>query len=102
MSPTYDELRILNDAYTKKQPTADRTRTARRQALLDAGIHPATRAPLLDGDGETCGDCSHSLRVGHNSRSYWKCDLVGITRGAGTDIRKGWPACELFNDGTDE
>ena len=93
--PTYDELRKLNDAYKAKQPSATRTRTARNNALLEAGVHPATKEPLLE-DDKTCGDCDHAVRVTHNSRSYWKCELAGITRGPGTDIRIGWPACRWF------
>lgn len=93
--PTYDELRRLDRAYRKKRPSADRQRTARRKALLESGIHPATRIPLLGGEA-TCGDCVYSVRVAHNSRSYWKCVLVGVSRGAGTDIRKSWPACRDY------
>lgn len=100
MRPTYEEARKLNDAYKKQHKgSADRKRTERRKALLDAGIHPATDQKLrgpYQGEDVTCGDCAHSLRVTHGARSYWKCELAGITRGPGTDIRKSWPACVWF------
>lgn len=67
---------------------------ATQLARVKAGVHPATGLSLR-GEG-TCGECIHAVLVGHNSRDYWKCDLVRITRGAGTDIRLKWPACVKF------
>jgi hypothetical protein len=67
---------------------------ATQLARIKAGVHPATGLSLR-GEG-TCGECAHAVQVGHNTRTYWKCDLVRITRGAGTDIRLKWPACEKF------
>lgn len=80
----------------------DARRTRRRQALLDQGIHPATGRPLADPElGHQCRDCTHcTSREGSfykgGRRRYWKCELAGITRGPGTDIRISWPACQLF------
>lgn len=73
--------------------SADRRRTMRNNAALAAGRHPGTGAALAD-NGETCGSsCGHMVVSRHNLRNYFKCGLVQITFGPGTDIRKGWPAC---------
>ena len=74
--------------------SATRRLTIRNQAFLDAGIHPATRLPLV-GDGRCCRDCPHSVRIDHGNRSYWKCrrHRLGLSASAASDIRVGWPAC---------
>lgn len=76
--------------------SADRRRTLERAELLDGGTHPATGHRLQAGTSETCGDCGHCVPTHGGRRSYWKCDLVPFTNGAGTDIRKSWPACTSF------
>lgn len=49
--------------------------------------HPGTGP-----EGETCGSCRHV--TGHRrSRTYYKCGLVQMTFGPGTDIRLKSPAC---------
>jgi hypothetical protein len=50
--------------------------------------------------GETCRSCRHSRATGHGQRNYWKCDLVRVTRGPGTDIRLRTPACERWEKET--
>lgn len=80
----------------KPSPTA--ALTARNNAALARGIHPATGLALLDhseSERPSCGSCAHAVQVSHNSRTYWKCERhrLGISRGAATDIRVGWPAC---------
>ena len=49
-------------------------------------------------DGETCGSCRHLARVAGNTRIYLKCGLMRAhwTRGAGSDIRAKWSACEYW------
>jgi hypothetical protein len=76
--------------------SADRRRTIERNETLAAGRHPATKRVLLVATSETCGDCDHCTLTHGGRRSYWKCNLVPITNGAGTDIRKSWPACTAF------
>lgn len=71
-----------------------RRRTRRNRALIDSGIHPATRLAFLE--GPTCGGCIHATGNRYRTRTYWKCDLVPMTFGAGTDIRLSWPACVRF------
>lgn len=78
--------------------SADRRRTIRNNDLIARGIHPATGRTIAEGEDEMCGTCAHAVRVGHNSRSYWKCSLAGVTRGAGTDIRVSWPACVSWKE----
>lgn len=82
-------------AVEKPKLSADQRRTLRAQQMLDRGRHPRTNLPLRPGD-ETCGTCSHFRRQGHNLRTYFKCDLLAITAGPGTDIRKSWPACTAW------
>lgn len=73
--------------------SADRRRTARNNALLESGIHPAGNRPLLERrTTQTCGNCKHL--TGHRrNRAWFKCGLLPVTHGAGTDIRLKWPAC---------
>lgn len=75
--------------------SSDVRRRKRAERFIAAGIHPLTRRPLM-GNDETCGTCAHCIRVGHTSRTYFKCDLVPVTRGPGTDIRLRWPACRSW------
>lgn len=75
--------------------SAGRKRTLRNRALIDAGVHPATRRPLRD--GATCGSCDHLVTTCTGpGRIFYKCGLVPLTAGAGTDVRLSWPACELW------
>lgn len=34
-----------------------------------------------------CGDCKHCIRVNTNNKNYYKCEVMGISRSAATDIR---------------
>lgn len=74
--------------------SADRRRTLRRRAAIEAGRHPGNGEPI---DPEhRCGDCRHIIRAYHGGsrRSFLKCPpYVGHTFGAGTDVRASWPAC---------
>lgn len=84
------------DVPTVERPSlsADRRRTERRRALLDAGVHPATGRKLA-GNGETCATCVHHQAFARN-RTWHKCLLAGVTHGPATDIRVSWPACEAW------
>lgn len=89
--PTYREL----------SPTA--RRTVRRQQLLEAGIHPASRLRVVPDSGERCATCVHlHLRHSPAGRRFWKCDLnprhPWDSAGAATDVRRGWPACEAWEE----
>ncbi|MGH9249758.1 MAG: hypothetical protein ACRD0W_09630 [Acidimicrobiales bacterium] len=82
-----------------EQMSYDQRLTLRNRDTLARGFHPATRRRLLDpGWGYRFKDCSHCYGSGHNLRTYWKCarNPRGHTGGPGTDIRIGWPACELL------
>lgn len=51
-------------------------------------------------EGETCGTCRYSYKVGNMLRFYWKCGHPAApeaTRGAATDIRRRAPACQHWN-----
>jgi hypothetical protein len=79
--------------------------TARQQLSLDSGTHPITHVPLHPdaapaGDrtapGLRCGDCALLVR---NHFQYLKCGARNgrlMTRGTATDVRRWYPACELF------
>lgn len=82
---------------------ADARRTARQRADLARGVHPLTGRPLLAADlsgevppGPTCGDCAKRYTFRYHNRSYGKCEERGDTRGAASDCRAWWPACDLF------
>jgi hypothetical protein len=93
----WTELRLFD---LPGQPDADadvpglsdgRKRTLRNQALIEGGVHPATRLALRD--GATCGSCAHLLTNGDRRRRWFKCGLVPVTGGPGSDVRLSWPAC---------
>lgn len=72
--------------------SADRRRTIQQRQTIEAGMNPATREALRVGD-ETCGSCGHLVRYPWRSKAFYKCELVEVTHGPGTDVRKWWPAC---------
>lgn len=89
------------------QLSPDRRRTIRRRQLLEQGVHPTTRRPLLrltlPDNPATCATCDHvtSWRL---ARTYWKCQRApgGLTGGPATDVRLSWPACDLWEPAGDE
>lgn len=46
--------------------------------------------------GEKCRTCACAYQRGGRVRSYWKCSLVKVTGGPGTDIRLKSPACSQW------
>ena len=48
-------------------------------------------------EGRQCKTCKH-LTSHTRARTYYKCLLRGVTRGAGTDHRAGWPACGRYEE----
>ena len=78
----------------------DAARTARRRALIEKGIHPATLLTLMPGN-KTCGDCAHLIlkdgpMLGVGAGRWWKCTETLSPNGRGPDMRKSWPACVAF------
>lgn len=49
------------DRYVTAGMGQDATRTARRRADIEDGVHPATRLPITS-EG-TCGTCAHLLSM---------------------------------------
>ncbi|NUO96775.1 MAG: hypothetical protein HOW59_02470 [Nonomuraea sp.] len=81
------------------EPTAqmghDAQRTARRRALLEQGIHPITKRPVIPELG-TCAGCIHfRVKTGY-AKHYFKCDLTLDRWGQGPDVRASYPACDAF------
>jgi hypothetical protein len=74
------------------EPLPDFQRIPHEDRCIPAGERNG-RGPA----GEKCGSCAHLRRVG-NDRKYLKCGLAAAawTRGAGSDIFAGWPACEFW------
>lgn len=73
--------------------SAQQARTIRRNAMIDGGRHPFGRQ-LREPRGETCSTCVHVVSRTW-SRTHHKCGLMRDqwTKGPGTDLRLGWPAC---------
>lgn len=46
---------------------------------------------------KTCGECSHLLRIEYHLKTYFKCELYGVSMSASTDWRKKWAACGKFS-----
>lgn len=70
--------------------------TRRNKHWLSVGINPGSGERVAD-SGETCGSCGN-LVVRSRNRTYFKCGLVPMTFGPGTDIRKKWPACTEWKE----
>lgn len=90
-----------------RELSADQRRTLRQRQRLERGTHPIAHrglhpdaprvtAPNEPGDGPRCGSCAHLKVSPYPVRTYFKCDLVGSTHGAGTDVRRWWPACTAW------
>ncbi len=81
----------------KGLPTTDYPKgwAKRYKMRASLGLHPAMGEPYAD-NGETCGSCAHLIRQGWRSKTYFKCGLLPITHGAGSDIRVGWDACRVW------
>lgn len=83
------------DRYVTAGMGQDATRTARRRADIEDGVHPATRLPITS-EG-TCGTCAHlTLKdgpaLGVGAGRWWKC-AHALKDGRGPDIRTSWPSC---------
>ncbi|WBB94244.1 hypothetical protein [Verrucosispora sp. WMMC514] len=96
--------------------SADRRRAQRQAAAIAAGWHPlglalgrhlrlhpdAPRSDDRTTPGPRCGSCWYREVLGHHNRSYGKCtveDGARISNGAGTDVRRWWPACRDYSPG---
>lgn len=77
-----------DDAYLLPMPPARPVLPERMRMMLRVyGTH--------DGGGQ-CGDCILLLERPYHGRVYFKCGLNRVTRGPGSDWRKWWPACGMF------
>ena len=75
-------------------------RTARRRALIEDGVHPATRLPTTSSG--TCGDCAHLVLKNLGvDRRWWKCTQA-LKDGRGPDIVRSWPSCTAWQQREDE
>jgi hypothetical protein len=71
--------------------------TLRNRALLDKGIHPATRCATKPELG-TCAGCVHHQALGYHGKTWHKCEhhTLGMSHSEASDIRVSWPACTRF------
>ena len=46
-------------------------------------------------EGQRCGTCAHMF-ARHYDKAYWKCRKAKQSKGTGTDWRKSWRACGLW------
>ena len=92
------------DRYVTPGLGQDARRTARRRALIEHGVHPATRFPLT-GPG-SCGDCAHLIlkdgpALGVGAGRWWKCTQA-LKDGRGPDIVRSWPSCTAWQQREEE
>jgi hypothetical protein len=80
------------------QLSADRRRTLRQRALVQAGRHPLTGGKARPDLG-TCGDCRFRVLYRHHGRTWPKCEVGPQSHGGATDVRRWWPACERHEPG---
>ncbi len=76
--------------------SADRRRTLRQRAAVDAGRHPLTGGRLADDPAAKCGNCAYRQLIQHHDRTYPKCVVDGYERlshSAASDVRAWWPGC---------
>lgn len=115
--------------YTVAQPrplSEQRRRTLRQERAMANGVHPlalALRDPTIrvhpdaprdrGGAGPTCGSCWYRRQTATNGNRNWpKCTYGAenwtdqtrgraprVTHGAGTDVRRWWPACDSYSPG---
>lgn len=52
--------------------------------------------------GKLCKDCDHLIRDYYHNKTYFKCELRKLTRGAGSDHRANWYACAKFEPEKEE
>ena len=76
------------DALFAAVPTTPAAPPARRLTPLEQmhQVHGVT-------PGQRCGDCAFLLTT---YLGYFKCERFRLTHGPGTDWRKKWQACGLF------
>jgi len=101
----------LPDVQQPPQPLSPTQRRTRRQyAALQAGQHPLSvalgtplplhpdAAPADDpkAPGLRCGTCAWRASNQYGYGKCWFGDGARATHGAGTDVRRWWPACRDY------
>lgn len=57
---------------------------------------PMVRKYGLSDEAAKCKTCKHLFHKKYRAGSYYKCQLLGDTNGAGTDVRLKWDACGRY------
>jgi hypothetical protein len=90
--------------------SADRRRTLRQRAAVEAGRHPLTGGRLSDDPSAKCGNCRFRQLILHHDRTYPKCMWIPtstdarelesarwmpprFSHSAASDVRAWWPGC---------
>lgn len=95
---------VVRDVQLDPPMSATRRLTERNRDLLRDGVHPATHRKLLkveeDGRQWTCGACKFACHMSAGNKTFWKCEKhrLGITGSTASDVRRSWPACELWEE----
>ena len=90
----------------------DAQKTVRDGLLITQGFNPGTRLRLhrdaatgRTGSGLRCRECVFLYRTGAGNKDFLKCRKAGVwnSRGSwGPDMRGWWPACQLFEEKSDD
>lgn len=83
----------------QEQLAANRERAKERARERAAAGNPLIGKYGAGPEGKTCGACSHLLAIHHHDKMYYKCEMVRLTHGPGSDFRKKWLACGKFVEG---
>jgi hypothetical protein len=84
--------RVRHAMTTTEAPTVPLARRIR--AVLDTGVHPATRLPILPDPDATCGACAHlTERPLADGTTRTRCQLA-VSRRGGPDLLPRTPACD--------
>lgn len=83
------------DPVPEPEPAPKLTAGERAAARIAAGIHPATKLPILPGDN-TCGDCALLWsKWTPSGKHFYKCASLDL-HNDGPDMTRRWPACTAF------
>lgn len=89
-----DQLAPVETFTVDPTASAGRRRTMKIETMIALGQHPMG-GPCRPAAG-TCGNCANLRRVEYHRSHYLKCALTRWTHGAGTDVRRRWPACDRW------
>lgn len=86
---------MIDDLFPDMKKTIPTPPPVKQKTLNGERYHRAMHRRFGIREGSVCGDCAHlkGVRLG---KTYFKCERSVVTSGPGTDWRKKWTACGLF------